>query len=41
MREQLDAIAHSDLTPEQWIERHAEAFRASHPVDNNDTKESQ
>jgi hypothetical protein len=37
MTEQLAEIAaHPELTPEQWIERHAEAFRAAHPVDTNE-----
>lgn len=31
-----EIAAHPELTPEQWIEAHAETFRATHPVDTED-----
>lgn len=37
MTEQCAEIAaHPEMTPEQWIAEHAEAFRATHPVDTNE-----
>lgn len=32
MQAQIDAIVESGMEPEAWIEQHAEAFRAEHPV---------
>lgn len=33
MEAQIAAIAESGMDPEAWIERHAEEFRAAHPVE--------
>jgi len=33
MAAQIEAIEASGLNPEEWIEQHAEQFRAEHPVD--------
>lgn len=32
MAAQIEAIVESGLEPEEWIEQHAESFRAEHPV---------
>lgn len=32
MQLQIEAIEASGLDPMEWIEKHAEAFRAAHPV---------
>jgi hypothetical protein len=32
MQAQCEAIEASGLDPMEWIEQHAEAFRAAHPV---------
>lgn len=40
MTEQIAEIAASDLTPEQWIEQHAEEFRAAHPVTIDTTEDA-
>jgi hypothetical protein len=38
MTEQLaEMAAHPELTPEQWIDLHAVEFRATHPVDTEET----
>ncbi len=39
MSEQVAAIQASGMTPEEWIAANAEAFRQTHLVDDQPTKE--